>query len=199
MRNLFFSVLVLCFWLPVQGFSSGSEGLVPVPALDLAQYSGNWHEVASIPAPFERDCTGFARAEYEMLANGVVKVLNSCAQANGSRASTEGRLRMNPSFSEPGKLQATFSQGADWNWDRAGDYWVIDLGANYEYAVVGNPNYEYGWILARTETLDSDTLVGIADRLDAQGYDSCEFLLTNNSEQRFPPNARPALCDQFRK
>lgn len=34
-----------------------------------------------------------------------------------------------------------------------GDYWIIDLGAAYEYAVVGHPGRDYLWILSRAPTM----------------------------------------------
>ena len=44
-----------------------------------------------------------------------------------------------------------------------GDYWILEVGSNYEYAVVGHPSRLYFWILSRTSTLDTDTLQGILD------------------------------------
>ena len=63
-----------------------------------------------------------------------------------------------------------------------GDYWIIDLGPNYEYAVVGHPTRKYGWILSRTKELPEDTLKGIISRLEAQGYDFSKFTMTNQKE-----------------
>jgi apolipoprotein D and lipocalin family protein len=51
------------------------------------------------------------------------------------------------------------------------DYWIIDLGANYEYAVVGHPRRDYLWILSRTPTMDGAVYNGIVARLRAQGYE----------------------------
>ena len=52
-----------------------------------------------------------------------------------------------------------------------GDYWIIDLGANYEYAVVGHPSRDYLWILSRTPTMDSTVYEAILARLREQGYE----------------------------
>ncbi len=37
------------------------------------------------------------------------------------------------------------------------DYWIIDLGSDYEYAVVGHPSRDLLWILSRTPTTDEAT------------------------------------------
>jgi apolipoprotein D and lipocalin family protein len=34
-----------------------------------------------------------------------------------------------------------------------GDYWIIDLAPDYTFAVIGEPDRKYLWILARTTTL----------------------------------------------
>ncbi|NNE16906.1 MAG: lipocalin family protein, partial [Myxococcales bacterium] len=51
-----------------------------------------------------------------------------------------------------------------------GDYWIIDLAPDYEYAVVGHPSRDYLWILSRTLTLDEQTYAEILTRLEAKGY-----------------------------
>jgi apolipoprotein D and lipocalin family protein len=56
-------------------------------------------------------------------------------------------------------------------WPFWGDYWVIDLGADYEFAVVGHPGRDYLWILSRTPVLPAATYDAILARLTAKGYD----------------------------
>jgi apolipoprotein D and lipocalin family protein len=63
-----------------------------------------------------------------------------------------------------------------------GDYWIIDLGPGYEYAVVGHPSRTYLWILSRTPVMDAMVYEGILERLRAQGYDTTRLLRTVHSE-----------------
>ena len=60
----------------------------------------------------------------------------------------------------------------------SGNYWILDLGASYEYAAVGDPTGSYLWILSRTPTLDGATYQGILSRLEAQGYDTSSLKQT---------------------
>ena len=53
-----------------------------------------------------------------------------------------------------------------------------DLGADYEYAVVGHPGRKYLWILSRTRTMDAAVYSGILERLRAQGYDVSRLQVT---------------------
>jgi len=45
-----------------------------------------------------------------------------------------------------------------------GDYWIIELGDDYEYAVIGHPSRDYLWILARAPELEAELLSGITAR-----------------------------------
>lgn len=194
MKRIVFLFGVL-FLLPLLANASGSEDPVPVEDVDLVQYAGTWNEIASIPQEFARDCVGFVQANYEILDNGLVKVLNSCQIPDGTREVAEARARINPLFNEPAKLQVTFvNVGGNWLWQAAGNYWVLDLGANYDYAVVGEPTRDYAWILARAESIPMDQLELIANRLLAQGYDVCSLNMTSTNEQRFPSDTTTSLC-----
>ncbi len=51
-----------------------------------------------------------------------------------------------------------------------GDYWIIDLGKEYDYAVVGHPSRDYLWILSRTPTMDETIYEDILQRLRDRGY-----------------------------
>jgi apolipoprotein D and lipocalin family protein len=56
-----------------------------------------------------------------------------------------------------------------------GDYWIIELGENYEYAVVSDPNRATLWILSRTPQLDAAVYDAIIASLDAKGFDTTKL------------------------
>jgi apolipoprotein D and lipocalin family protein len=85
----------------------------PVPELDLARYSGSWHEIAHLPMFFQRKCTGDITATYSLLANGHIEVRNACRTADGSMQSSTGEAR--PVAGRPGALQVRFAPaGVSW-------------------------------------------------------------------------------------
>jgi apolipoprotein D and lipocalin family protein len=47
---------------------------------------------------------------------------------------------------------------------------VIGLDANYEWAIVGTPDRKYGWVLARTPSLDENTMETIRAIVEHNGY-----------------------------
>jgi apolipoprotein D and lipocalin family protein len=63
-----------------------------------------------------------------------------------------------------------------------GDYWIIDLASDYSFAVVGEPNRKYLWVLARTPKLDDVTMQGILGRAKEKGYDLRNLIRTEQSE-----------------
>ena len=52
-----------------------------------------------------------------------------------------------------------------------GNYWVIELAPDYQFAVVSEPSRKFLWILSRTPKLDDATLDGIKARLTQHGFD----------------------------
>ena len=147
-----------------------------VNKVDLSRYLGQWHEIAAIPQSFQKQCAYGTTATYSLRKDGDVEVLNQCFEKDGSLSSARGRAWVSDKTTNA-KLKVSFIPFLRWNF-LAGDYWVIDLGPNYEYAVVGHPNRNYGWILARTTELPKATLDGIFARLKAQGYDVSKFKMT---------------------
>jgi hypothetical protein len=59
-----------------------------------------------------------------------------------------------------------------------GDYWILELGSSYEYAVVGHPSRLYLWILSRTPTLDPEIMSGVLGRAEAKHFDTTQLEFT---------------------
>jgi apolipoprotein D and lipocalin family protein len=138
--------------------------LETVPHVDLERYLGTWYEIASYPQRFQKGCTG-TTATYTLRSDGEIDVLNKCRKGDldGPEDIAKGRARIVDRETNA-KLEVSFFRPF---W---GDYWIIDLGPNYEYAVVGHPSRDYLWILSRTPTLDPKVYDGILSRLEEKGY-----------------------------
>jgi apolipoprotein D and lipocalin family protein len=70
------------------------------------------------------------------------------------------------------KLKVTFF------WPFYGHYWIIGLGENYEYAVVGHPDRKYLWVLSRTPEMEETLYNEILGRIKQQGYDVSKLMKT---------------------
>lgn len=191
MRKYFLLTLSCLFLLS----SPASAEVEVVPHVDLTRYIGKWFEIAAIPQSFQRNCIANVTAEYAILNNQRIRVLNSCDQNDGSRKVAEGRAKVVDS-STNAKLKVTFVKIIDWIFIFGGDYWIIDLETNYRYAVVGHPTRKYGWILARDPALPIQELQVIAERLKGQGYNTCDFITT---KQLGGISEKIPLCDYLKK
>lgn len=156
------------------GCSSGLEYVFPpldtVANVDVNRYTGRWYEIAHYPTFFQAGCAS-STAEYAANADGSISVFNTCLDADGSVNSTIlGTARVVDSTTNA-KLKVSFP-GIPF----AGDYWIIQLGENYEYAVVGEPTRSTLFILSRTPMLDQGTLNAILTGLADQGYDPARLI-----------------------
>jgi apolipoprotein D and lipocalin family protein len=162
------SFLVLS--LALAGCAASTTARLKLPELrtvervDLGRYAGTWYEIASFPQRFQRGCTG-SMATYAVRPDGEVDVLNRCRleRLDGVEKAARGRARVVDPVTRA-KLEVSFFRPF---W---GDYWIVDLGADYEFAVVGHPGRDYLWILSRTPQMDDALYEGIVGRLRDQGY-----------------------------
>ncbi|HEX9136694.1 MAG TPA: lipocalin family protein [Nitrospirota bacterium] len=152
-----------------------STPLEVVPAVDLSRYIGKWYEIASFPQRFQKDCTD-SRAEYRIRPDGVVEVLNSCLR-DGKIDSVKGRAWVVDKKTNA-KLKVSFF------WPFRGDYWIIDLGKDYEYAVVSAPSMNYLWVLSRTPQMDEQRYQQIVGRLKDRGFDIARLNRTQQGNRK---------------
>ena len=157
----------------------GCAGIGPAPQtvaeLDLQRYAGKWYEIARYPNFFEIGCANVT-AEYAPRADGTVSVLNICRSETGEESRRiEGFARV-PDPQQSAKLAVSFPSSPF-----PAPYWVIDLGPDYEYAVVGDPTRNFLWILSRTPALDPAVYGSILDRVRMQGYDPSRLILVDQS------------------
>ena len=142
---------------------------VPVPALDLQRYSGQWHEIAHLPMFFQRECAANITATYTPRTDGTIGVRNACDEEDGTRSVSEGTART--VAGHPGRLEVRFAPGwLGWMPMVWADYWVVDLDPEYRWAVVGGPDRKYLWILSRTPTMPRARFDELRARAAGRGY-----------------------------
>ena len=141
-----------------------------VEYVDLTKYMGEWYEIARYPNRFQKDCEG-SKATYSLRDNGKVTVLNECYNQDFSSRirSAKGRAWV-VNKETNAKLKVSFF------WPFSGDYWIIDLGKEYEYAVVGHPKRKYLWILSRTPQIEEKLYQQILAGITKQEYDISKLI-----------------------
>lgn len=170
-------ILILIFFVSIN-MAAQKENSEPVTVsyVDLNKYIGLWYEIAKIPNWFQKKCSGNTTARYSFNEDGTIKVINRCIQEDGEPNSAEGLARVVDNKTNS-KLEVSFVSilGIHLFW---GDYWIIGLGDEYSYAVVGTPDRKYGWILARSKKLDEDQLTEAYKILEKNGYNPKDFVMT---------------------
>ena len=140
-----------------------------VPHVELEKYLGKWYEIAHLPAKFQEGCNE-TTATYTLSKDGSISVLNQSIK-DGKMKQAKGKAKVVDKNSNA-KLKVTFF------WPFYGDYWIIKLGNDYEYSVVGTPNRKYLWILSRTPQMDDVLYSQIIDYVKSKGFDTNKLIKT---------------------
>ena len=164
------------------GLAQAAEPLTAVPALDVPRYMGTWYEIAKLPNWFQRKCASSTRAQYSLQADGRVQVANSCRLASGEFDDALGVARQIGAANSP-KLKVRFAPAwlslipAVW-----GDYWVVELDDNYQWAAVSEPGRQYLWILSRSPRMEPAVYADVLARLARKGLDLQKLELTRQDD-----------------
>ena len=175
------SVVIISALLKAQDKSK--QPLEVVPSVDLARYCGTWYEIARIPNGFQTKCAGDVVATYTLLDDGQIKVVNRCRKEDGEVTEAEGRAKR-ASDDEPNtKLKVRFAPAIlsflPFVW---GNYWIVEIDTAYTYAVIGEPDREYLWILSRTPKMDENILQGILSRMREKGFNVGKIMRTEQTQ-----------------
>lgn len=176
-RTLFLSTFLI-------GFLSQSVAqaeLPTVPHVDLARYMGTWFEIARFPNSFQTDCVA-VQAEYALQENGQVQVINSCRKVSfdGKLSTAKGKAKVVDKKSGS-KLKVSFLPFGLF----PGNYWIIMLDPNYEWAVVSEPKQKYLWILSRSPRMEDQTLSDIKAYLASLQFDLTQLAMTPQPEKAY--------------
>jgi apolipoprotein D and lipocalin family protein len=146
----------------------------PVPMVDLERYKGKWFEIASLPAWFQKDCF-CTTAEY-VLEDDYVRVINRCRRGGPDGEWDEAVGKARPvEGSNNARLKVSFF------WPFQGDYWVIALDPEYQWAMVGHPKKTYLWILSRTPRMDKALFQDLVARARSMGYPVDQLKMADQS------------------
>ena len=152
-----------------------------VPQLDYQRYSGTWYEIARLPFRYQKDCASDVTATYAPRPDGRITVTNRCVQANGTVQEATGVARR-VDGQPPSVLKVRFAPAVlsflPMVW---GDYQVIALGPDYDYALVGTPDRSLMWILSRTPQMDSAVYTTLTAQAQAQGFNVAALIRTRHT------------------
>ena len=173
------STVLVALWL------AGADAHPPlrvVDSLDLTRYAGKWYEVARLPNKFQTQCAGNVVARYVLREDGRIDVINACRKEDGSLSEVRGIARKAGDGKSQARLQVRFAPAVlsflPMVW---GDYWVIGLGPDYTWAVVGVPSREYLWILSRTPAMSGSSYERAIQIAKGSGFDVSRLAKTTQT------------------
>lgn len=161
---IFITVVLSCAEQKTKGQPHMIDKTV-VKALDIERYLGTWYEIARYDHRFERGLVGVT-ATYSYRKDGKIKVVNSGHKEtlDGQKSEAVGKAKV-PNPDVPAKLKVSFF------WFFYGDYFVLELDEDYQWAVIGSSADKYLWILSRTPQMDKKLYQELLDKLTQRGYD----------------------------
>lgn len=181
LKRVFFllSIVIAAVMSPAHAdkFRDASVAIHAVDEIDLNRYQGRWYEIARFPFFFERDCYAVT-ADYHLLPNGNLSVLNQCAKGSvdGPHSSAEGEAWS----VGPGRLKVSFVPIPLLKTWFSGDYWVLSIDEDYSIAVIGNPKGSTGWILARQTKISASESDAALATLRRFGYQTDALIWTEH-------------------
>jgi len=136
-----------------------------VKDLDIERYLGTWYEIARYDHRFERGLVG-TTANYSFREDGMIRVVNKGFKGSldGERSEAVGKAKI-PDPDVPSKLKVSFF------WFFYGDYFVLELDEDYQWAVIGSSSDNYLWILSRVPQMEDSLYDDLLNRLTTRGYD----------------------------
>ncbi|KAJ0984859.1 hypothetical protein J5N97_003215 [Dioscorea zingiberensis] len=164
-----------------------------VKNLDIERYMGRWYEIASFPSFFQPRNGVNTRATYTLNNDGTVHVLNE-TWSDGKRDYIEGTAYKADPASDEAKLKVKFYVPPFLPiFPVVGDYWVLYIDDDYQYAVIGQPSRKYLWILSRKTQIDEEVYNQLVEKAKEEGYDVSKLHKTPQADP--PPESETGPKD----
>lgn len=143
-----------------------------LPSVDLNRFSGSWYEIARLPNKREKGCLADV-VDLIALADKVDRLLlvTSCEAKNDYTDVANADIRTEKG-SGGGKLKVIYL------WPFSEKEWILALGPNYEWVLLGSPNHKALKVLSRTRTLSTEVLAGLKQKAASEGYATGKMTMT---------------------
>jgi lipocalin len=159
-------LLVLFSIFFVSGHSQSSKvDKSVVDEVDLKRYMGTWYEIARFDHKFEQGLQGVT-ATYSFKDDGKIKVENKGYKGSlsGEQSIAIGKAKL-ADPKNTSKLKVSFF------WIFYGDYFIMELDSDYQWAVIGSSSDKYLWILSRTPQISTEVYQMLLNKVSRRGYD----------------------------
>jgi apolipoprotein D and lipocalin family protein len=154
---------------------SEARHVTSVDHLDLPRYTGLWHEIGRLPLKWEDADATEITAHYTAQEDGSVLVDNRCFDGDGQPTRSLGKAAR--VAGHQARLKVSFAPALiRWLPFTQGDYWVLKIDEGYQYALVGTPDHENLWLLARTPQVGAEVEQEFLAEAQRQGFDLTSWI-----------------------
>ncbi len=177
--KIFIAVFCITISTFMNSCSSIPKGATPVQNFDVNRYVGTWYEIARFDFRFEKDLDNTS-AQYSLLKNGKVKVLNSGYNFKKNEWKKAEGVAKFRGANDIAALKVSFF-GPFYS-----GYNVVALDDNYQYALIAGKNLDYLWILSRSKTIPEEIKNKYLQIATAIGYDTTRFIWVKHDKNDNP-------------
>ena len=135
-----------------------------VANLDLTRFMGDWHVLADIETPFDRNAVEPLET-YKLAPGGVVETTYSYREGSPEGPLRERNLKAFVSAESPAIW------GMQIFWPVKAEYRVVYLDAAYQTTIIGRTKRDFVWVMARTPAIDPETFETLMKTVHSLVYD----------------------------
>lgn len=149
-----------------------------VEKVELDRYLGVWYEIARKPTSLEKKCVRDVTASYTLNEYANMLIEHRCLDANHQQLKLlgEGYAVNEPWYS---KFKISFlPESIRWLPLAQRDYWILKLDPDYQMVLIGAPDRQHLWVLARQPHPDPELLKLYLAHAKSLGYDLNNLIYT---------------------
>jgi len=166
--------LFLTMVLVLQTSCFASAQLPTVSKVEVERYVGKWNAISSLPQRFTKKCIA-QTAEYEIIGEGKVSVLNTCLKEHGKVTTIEGQAVVKNKETNA-SLIVTFNNFWTKLFRVKGDYQILKLDSDYDYVLVGSNNKKSLWIMSRETTMPTEVFEEYKAYAQSLGFETSKLI-----------------------
>lgn len=160
------TLLILPVALLIASCAPMPPATTTVPSVDVERYLGTWYEVGSIKQFFSAGLVN-TTATYTLRPDGAIGVENSGNYFGPTGPESRIVGTAFPVDETNARLNVSFFDGGSAT--PPGNYWIVDLDPDYQWAIVSDPTGTSGFLLSRTKTVSPEFYRELVDRAAAKG------------------------------
>ena len=160
------TLLILPVALLIASCAPMPPATTTVPSVDVERYLGTWYEVGSIKQFFSAGLVN-TTATYTVRPDGAIGVENSGNYFGPTGPESRIVGTAFPVDETNARLNVSFFDGGSAT--PPGNYWIVDLDPDYQWAIVSDPTGTSGFLLSRTKTVSPEFYRELVDRAAAKG------------------------------